>query len=114
MSYICWSTTGVPLTDDSFDALSLIRIRRPLWIRLFENKLTTLHESVFAPFLELNQYNMIDLSGNNIQCDCRIKWIINEKGYYSTGKIAGTNISSCQLNNCWMDNKFNNFDNRFD
>jgi len=91
---------GVPLTDTSFDPLSLIRIRRPVSIRLFENHLTTLYESVFAPFLEANQQNYFDLSGNKIECDCRIKWILDDKDYYYFTKIAGTDLWDCKLTNC--------------
>lgn len=90
----------VPLTETSFDVLSLINFRRPVRIRLFSNKMTTLYEAVFKPFFELYPNNLIDIEGNNIQCDCRIKWIFDEEDYYYT-KISGAyNLWRCELKDC--------------
>jgi len=91
---------GVPLSDTSFDALSLIRIRRPLGIRLFQNNITVLYESVFAPFLELHPENYVDLSGNDIICDCRNKWILDEPNYYNTKVWSFGNGWGCKIDGC--------------
>ena len=69
---------GEMLNSTSFELTSLNRFRtRPVFLRLYNTKISYLDENVFQPFLESNPSSLIDLNQSNddYQCDCRSAWI---------------------------------------
>ncbi|XP_022255496.1 leucine-rich repeat and immunoglobulin-like domain-containing nogo receptor-interacting protein 2 [Limulus polyphemus] len=61
------------LPDDVFSNMPRLRI-----VLLYDNQLTTLSEVTFKPIW--NQLIQISLENNDIICDCRLIWIVDNQG----------------------------------
>ncbi len=76
------------LNDSSLAVGLFLNSKRPLSIDLSHNRLTLLKEEVFSPVLLSNHNNSIDLTGNQLICDCRIYWLIKSKDKFQN-QISG-------------------------
>lgn len=64
-------------------------VKRPIKIKLWNNKIDYLNKNVFLPLLLQNVKNAIDVSDNAIVCDCRMKWIIRNRNAIKYYQIRG-------------------------
>ncbi len=100
---------GLKLNSSSFALHSLDFLKRPA-VLIFDGsqEMTYLNESIFAPFLEVNPQNIIDLRDDiPFNCDdCRSFWINKESKYIDRIKIIkcsngndirnNSNFSNCK------------------
>ncbi len=55
--------------------------KRPITVEMSRNKITYLDEKVFKPAFNLEETKMVQLilERNSLICDCKMKWLINDK-----------------------------------
>lgn len=70
------------LNDGSLPVGIFARLRRPAYLNLDRNNLTTLPEAVFGS-LALRG-SVLSLRKNPLRCDCRLKWLVDQKLLYSS------------------------------
>lgn len=75
------------LHDNSLPAGIFARLRRPAYLNLDRNNLTTLPEAVFGS-LALRG-SVLSLRKNPLRCDCRLKWLVDQKLLYSSSNSKG-------------------------
>jgi hypothetical protein len=66
------------LTASSFESGVFMNSKRPLFIDLSRNRITFLDENIFKPFIDNDIMNQIDVEGNPLDCDCRMKWLVSD------------------------------------
>jgi len=88
-------------------------MNRPTTIHLSENNLTYLSQSVFEPFFDENQINVMNVDKNPFVCDCRMKWLVDkniETKKLMEKKVYGLICENKNKKSIWQlsDQDFNN------
>ncbi len=50
-------------------------MNRPTMIHLAENNISHLSQSIFEPFFDEHDMNVMNVDRNPFVCDCRLKWL---------------------------------------
>ncbi|XP_054159749.1 uncharacterized protein LOC128957961 [Oppia nitens] len=74
--------SGNQLTGNSFEGEVFLNTKRTIYLDLSNNKLSHLDEFIFDPFLSLDIMNIVNVSGNFLHCDCRMKWLAKNRLKY--------------------------------
>ncbi len=53
-------------------------INRPTMIHLAENKISHLSQSIFEPFFDEHETNVMNVDRNPFVCYCRMKWLVDK------------------------------------
>jgi len=70
------------LTAESFDPLAFTNTDKTIFLYLNGNQISHLREDIFKPMLDQKNDLFIALWSNPFSCDCRSKWLLQEKIYY--------------------------------
>ena len=70
------------LTAESFEPFSFTNTEKTIFLYLNGNQISHLREDIFKPMLDLKNDLFIALWSNPFSCDCRSKWLMQEKSYY--------------------------------
>ena len=70
------------LTAESFDPTAFTNTDKTIFLYLNGNQISHLREDVFKPMLDQKNDLFIALWSNPFSCDCRSKWLLQEKIYY--------------------------------
>lgn len=88
------------ITDKSFANNSLSNPNKVhIDLRIEENKLTTLDEHIFSPFINQNNRSLVYLFGNKFICDCKMKWLFesNNKRFINVNCANKQNTNIFEL-----------------
>jgi hypothetical protein len=72
-------------TRNSHDIICIMKIsnlitgmNRPTMIHLAENNISHLSQSIFEPFFDEHELNVMNVDRNPFVCDCRLKWLVDK------------------------------------
>jgi len=95
-----------------FKFFTIVGINRPTTIHLANNNLTYLNQSIFEPFFDEDQTNLMNFDNNLFICDCRMKWLVDKNiktkkqieksisGLICPNKESIWQLSNQHFNNC--------------
>lgn len=70
------------LTAESFEPFSFSNTDKTIFLYLNGNQISHLKEEIFKPMFDVKNDLFIALWSNPFTCDCRSRWLLQEKSYY--------------------------------